>query len=369
MTATSPSSTAHPTAALAAVGTSIWLDALSRVMIDSGELERLVHERGVVGVTANPAIFEKAISAGSEYDAPLRDLAAQGIDGVAAYEALAVDDVRAAADLLRPVYDATDHRDGYASLEVAPDLAHDAAATFASALELWRRLDRPNVMIKIPATPAGIEAIRRATAAGVNVNVTLLFSVDAYEQVVGAYLAGLEDRLAQGEPIGDVVSVASFFVSRVDTAVDRLLGERGREDLQGRAAIANARSAYARFRTLFDGERFAALAAHGARVQRPLWASTGVKDERHRDVRYVEELAGPDTVDTMPPATLEAFADHGRVRDALTGSEQDARRTLAALREAGIDLDEVARRLLAEGLEAFEDAMGRLLASIAGRRR
>ncbi len=358
----------RPLAALAELGTSVWLDSLGRAMLESGELERLVRDLGVVGVTANPAIFEKAISGGSEYDEPLSALATQGLDVVAAYQMLAVEDVRAAADVLRPIYESTDHRDGYASLEVARDLAHDADATLAAALDLWRRLDRPNAMIKIPGTPAGVEAIRRATSAGVNVNVTLLFSVDAYAQVADAYLAGLEERVARGEPIHDIVSVASFFVSRVDTAVDRLLAERGGDDLAGQAGIANARVAYARFRELFSGERFAALAGRGARAQRPLWASTGVKDERFRDVMYVEELAGPDTVDTMPLATLEAFADHGRARDALTGSEDDARRALAELREAGLGLDEVTERLLVEGIEAFEVAMGKLLASIDRRR-
>lgn len=223
-------------------------------------------------------------------------------------------------------------------------------------------------MIKIPGTPAGAEAIRRATAAGVNVNVTLLFSVEAYEQAADAYLAGLEERAARGEPIRDVVSVASFFVSRVDTAVDRLLAERGRDALAGRAAIANARIAYARCRELFTGERFATLAKLGARVQRPLWASTGVKDERYPDVMYVEELAGRDTVNTMPLSTLEAFADHGQVRDALTGSEQDARQTLEELHDAGIDLDEVTERLLVEDIDAFGVAMAKLLASIDRRR-
>ncbi len=322
----------------------------------------------MVGVTANPAIFEKAIAGGSEYDEPLRVLAEDGLDVVSAYERLAVEDVRAAADVLRPVYDRTDHRDGYASLDVAPDLAHDADATLASALDLWRRLDRPNVMIKIPGTPAGVEAIRRATAAGVNVNVTLLFSVDAYTQAAAAYLGGLEERVARGEPVHDIVSVASFFVSRVDIAVDGMLAERGRDELAGRAAIANARIAHARFGELFSGERFAALAERGARAQRPLWASTGVKDERYRDVMYVEELAGRDTVDTMPLATLEAFAEHGHARDALSGSAPDARRTLAELRAAGVDLDQVTGRLLVDGIEAFAVAMGKLLTSIERRR-
>lgn len=368
MTPQATTSSLRPPAALAAVGTSVWLDSLSRAMLDSGELQRLVNDAGVVGVTANPAIFEKAISGGSEYDAPLEELTGQGADVVGAYEALAVEDVRADADVLRSVYDRSGGLIGYASLEVAPDLAHDADATFASAVDLWRRLDRPNVMIKIPGTAAGTAAIRRATAAGINVNVTLLFSVAAYTAVATALLEGLEERVARNEPIAPIVSVASFFVSRVDTEVDRRLVERGRGDLSGRAGIANARIAYARFGELFGGERFAALAALGARVQRPLWALTGVKDPSYRDVMYVEELAGPDTVNTMPPGTLEAFADHGLARDALTGSEQDARRTLVDLRAAGVDLDEVADLLLRQGIEAFARAMGGLLDSIQRRR-
>ena len=369
MTRTAPISIPRPITELAALGTSIWLDSLSRAMLERGELERLVQTSGIVGVTANPSIFEKAISEGSEYDAPLSVLARGGLDATTAYEALAVEDVQGAADVLRPVYERTGGSDGYASLEVAPDLADDAEATLASAVDLWRRLDRPNVMVKIPGTPAGVGAIRRATAAGINVNVTLLFSVNAYAQVADAYLSGLEDRLGRGEPIRDVVSVASFFVSRVDAAVDRQLAATGRDDLAGRAGIANARVAYAHFGELTASERFARLAVAGARVQRPLWASTGVKDSRYRDTLYVEELAGPDTVNTMPLATLEAFAERGEPRDALTGTGDDARRTLDALEVAGIDLLEVGDQLLIEGLASFAAAMNRLLESIEHRRR
>ena len=368
MTHTASASTTRPVGELAEIGTSVWLDSLSRAMLERGELERLVGHSGVVGVTANPAIFEKAISGGSEYDAPLAALAAAGVGAVSAYEALAVEDVRSAADVLRPVYERSGGLDGYASLEVAPDLAGDTNATLASAIDLWRRLDRPNVMVKIPGTPAGVEAIRRATAAGINVNVTLLFSVDAYAQVADAYLAGLEDRVARGEPIHDIVSVASFFVSRVDAAVDPLLAARGRDDLAGRAGIANARVAYSVFRELTASDRFVRLAARGARAQRPLWASTGVKDPRYRDTMYVEELAGPDTVNTMPLATLEAFADHGRPRDALSETEATAKQTVADLRNAGIDLDDVGEGLLSDGIAAFEVAMTKLLASIERRR-
>ena len=354
--------------ALTAVGTSVWLDALSRDILGSGELEQLVREHDVSGVTANPSIFEQAILGSTAYDERLAALAGQGRDVVAAYEALAVEDVRAAADVLRPVYERTNGLDGFASLEVAPDLAHDADATFSSVRELWQRLDRPNVMIKIPGTRAGAEAIRRSISAGININVTLLFSVDAYAAVAEAYLAGLEERLARGEPIDRVASVASFFVSRVDTAVDRLLAARGRADLAGQVAVANARVAYARFRELFGGERFARLAARGARSQRPLWASTGVKNPRLCDVHYVEQLAGPDTITTMPLATLHAFADHGVARDTLTGATDTAARTLAELRQAGIALEDVTDELLREGIEAFELAMGRLLLGIEQRR-
>jgi transaldolase len=259
MTRTPSISISRSIAELAALGTSVWLDSLSRAMLERGALERLVRTSGVVGVTANPAIFEKAISGGSEYDAPLSALARRGLNASAANEALAVEDVQGAADVLRPVYERTGGSDGYASLEVAPDLADDAEATLASAVDLWRRLDRPNAMVKIPGTRAGVEAIRRATAAGINVNVTLLFSVDAYAKVADAYLSGLEDRLARGEPIREVVSVASFFVSRVDAAVDRQLAERGRDDLAGRAGIANARG----LRAFSEADRERALRASG----------------------------------------------------------------------------------------------------------
>ncbi|MDP8943547.1 MAG: bifunctional transaldolase/phosoglucose isomerase [Actinomycetota bacterium] len=354
--------------ALSSVGTSVWLDAIRRSMIETGELERLVREDAVVGVTANPTIFEKAILGSPDYDERLAELTAEGADTQAIYETLAVEDVQAAADVLRPVHEETGGRDGYASLEVAPELARDTEGTVAAAAAFWERLDRPNAMIKIPATDEGLAAIRRSTAAGINVNVTLLFSVDAYEHVAEAYIAGLEDRVGRGEPVEGIASVASFFVSRVDTAVDRLLSDAGREELGGRAGIANARRAYARFREIFSGERFAALRERGARAQRPLWASTGVKNPRYRETMYVEELAGPDAVNTMPMATLLAFQQRGEVADRLTGSAAEAERTLAELAQAGVDLDEVTARLLDEGIEAFADSMERLLDGIERRR-
>jgi len=359
--------TVPPLRALSAIGTSAWLDSLSRSMLETGELAALI-EDGVVGVTANPAIIEKAILGSDDYDAALARLADRPRTAVELYETLAIDDVRAAADVLRPVHERSGGLNGYASLEVAPAIDHDVERTVASVQDLWARLDRPNVMIKIPATEAGIDAIRRAVAEGIDVNVTLLFSVQSYARVIDAYLSGLEDRLERGQPIDQVRSVASFFVSRVDGVVDLLLEQAGRAELTGTAGIANARHAYARFQAAFADERFEVLRAHGAHVQRPLWASTGVKDPGYRDVRYVEELAGADTVNTMPLATLRAFADHGEARDALSGSGEAAAQTLAELTTAGIDLEEVAGRLLEDGIAAFRGAMDRLLAGVEQRR-
>jgi transaldolase len=341
----------NPLSRLADLGTSVWVDGL----VPPAELERLSREDSVTGLTSNPTIFRASLLGEERYAeriAALRDQPAAAL-----YETLAVEDVRAAADVLAP--------DGYVSLEVAPALAHDADATVAAARELWARVDRPNAMIKIPATPAGVDVIRRVTADGINVNVTLLFGLDAHAAVMAAYVAGLEERLRRGLPVGHVASVASFFVSRVDTAVDRLLGERGRDDLAGRAAVANARLAYARATELFRGDRFAQLRRAGASPQRLLWASTGTKDPRYSDVKYVEELAGPGVINTMPPATLAAFRDHGHAADALTGSARAARATLADIAAAGVDLDAVNARLLDDGVAAFASSMDELLAGLA----
>jgi transaldolase len=349
----------NPLSRLAALGTSVWVDGL----VPPAELERRVREDSVTGLTSNPTIFRAAMLGSERY---VTRIAALGHRPPAArYEALAIADVRAAADVLAPVFARTGGADGFVSLEVAPALAHDAAATVAAARELWARLDRPNAMIKIPATPAGVEASRRVTAHGINVNVTLLFGLDAHAAVLAAYVAGLEERLRRGLPIDRVASVASLFVSRVDTAVDRLLAERGRDDLAGRAAVANARVAYAHAAALFDGERFARLRRAGGRPQRVLWASTGTKDPRYRDVKYVEELAGPGVINTMPPATLAAFRDHGRVADVLTGSASAASAVLDELAAAGVDLDAVSARLLEEGVAAFAGSMRDLLAGLA----
>ena len=341
----------NPLSRLAGLGTSVWVDGL----VPPVELEHLVREDSVTGLTSNPTIFRAAVLGEPRYSERIAALGERPAE--ARYEALAIEDVRAAADVLAP--------DGYVSLEVAPSLAHDADATVAAARDLWARVDRPNAMIKIPATADGVDAIRRVTADGINVNVTLLFGLDAHAAVMAAYVAGLEERLRRGLPVDRVASVASFFVSRVDTAVDRLLAERGRDDLAGRAAVANARLAYARAATLFGGERFVRLRRAGARPQRLLWASTGTKDERYGDVKYVEELAGPGVVNTMPLATLAAFRDRGHVRDALTGSAPVARATLADIAAAGVDLDAVTARLLDEGVAAFAASMDELLAGLA----
>ena len=299
--------------ALTEAGVSVWLDQIRRSLVTGGELARMVHEECLRGVTANPSIFEKAILGSTDYDEELEAMAREQLDAKAIYERLAIRDVQMAADVLADLHRETNGRDGFVSLEVSPELAHDTDGTLAEVRDYWRRLDRPNVMIKIPGTPEGVPAIEQALYEGINVNVTLLFAVAAYEAVAEAYIRALERRRQDGLPL-EVNSVASFFVSRVDTNVDRKLADLGRTDLAGRAAIANARLAYRRFREIFSGPRWEALRHAGAAVQRPLWASTSTKDPRYRDTMYVEELVGAHTVNTMPLQTLLAVADHGEVR-------------------------------------------------------
>jgi transaldolase / glucose-6-phosphate isomerase len=363
-----PATTENPLLALIGAGQSVWYDYLRRSLITSGELERLITDDGLRGMTSNPAIFEKAITGSSDYDDQLAELrAAGGGDPKDLFEQLALRDIAAAAEVFGPVFEATDGRDGFVSIEVSPTLAHDTDQTIAEAERLWRALDRPNVMVKVPATQAGIPAIRALTARGVNVNITLLFGVPVYEQVAEAYIAGLEAHADDGGEVANVASVASFFVSRIDAAVDPLFephGEAGRA-LAGKIAIANAKIAYERYQQIFAGERWQALASQGARTQRLLWASTSTKDPAYPDVYYVEALIGPDTIDTVPPATFDAFRDHGRVRPTLTEGADDAHRTLADLAELGISLDEVTDRVLAEGVEKFDDAFGKLLDAVA----
>ncbi len=352
-------------AALTAAGTSVWLDQIRRSLIEGGELARMVHEESLRGVTANPSIFEKAILGSDDYDEDLEAMAREDLDSQAIYDRIAVRDVQLAADVLAEVHRETDGRDGFVSLEVAPDIAHDAERTIAAVRTYWEALSRPNVMIKIPGTPEGAKAIQQAIYEGINVNVTLLFAVEAYETVAEAYLRGLERRQSEGLPL-DVHSVASFFVSRVDTKVDPQLEQLGRPDLAGTAALANARSAYRRFKEIFSGPRWDGLRHGGASVQRPLWASTGVKNPAYPDTMYVDGLVGPHTVNTMPMATLHAVADHGHLSGPTV--EHDPSSDLQALGEAGIDLHQVTDELLVEGVQQFEQAMDRLLAGIEERR-
>jgi transaldolase/glucose-6-phosphate isomerase len=358
-----------PIGRLAELGTSAWLDSIRRSMLTGGDLERLVNEDGVVGVTSNPSIFEKAILGSPDYDERLAELTHNGAEVEQIYWTLAVEDVQGAADVLRPVWDRTHGLDGYVSLEVAPAVARDTDATLAMARDLWARVDRPNVMIKIPGTPEGVPAIRAAIAEGININVTLLFSLDAWAAIAEAWLAGLEQRAAAGQPVDEIASVASFFVSRVDTAADKRLKALGRDELCGTAAVANAQLAYERWQQLVAGERFAALRAQGARPQRLLWASTGTKDPGYSDVKYVAELAGPETVNTMPLATLLAYQDHGEPSEPLLpDAAAQAHRAIEAVEAAGVSMQEVTDELLDAGIVQFADAMDTLLAGVERRR-
>ncbi len=344
-------------------GVSIWLDTLSRELLDSGAFGALIDDCAVTGATSNPTIFAKAITGSDDYDDQLRAAVAGGItDPQELFFRLALDDVRRAADLLRPAYDASGGRDGFISFECTPDLADDTAATIEQALELWGRLARPNVMIKVPATEAGVPAIEELTARGVNVNVTLLFSVVRYGEVIDAYLNGLERRIAAGLPVDAIASVASFFVSRVDAKADAVLPAGS--DLRGRVAIANAHRAYGRFRERFADERWLALRDAGAHPQRPLWASTGTKDPAYSDVLYVERLIAPDVINTMPEATLRAFADHGDVGRALDVDARHAEEILRRAGEAGVDVPALTAQLEREGVRSFCDSYHELLARI-----
>jgi transaldolase len=351
--------------ALTDAGVSVWLDQIRRAWVEGGELARMVAEDSLRGLTSNPSIFEKAILESDDYLEELEQAAREDLDPHETFERLAIRDLRGAADVLAGVHRESGGRDGFVSMEVLPDLAYETDATLEAARRYWRELDRPNVFIKIPGTSQGVPAIEEAIYEGININVTLLFAVSAYEAVAEAYIRGLERRHGEGKTL-DVNSVASFFVSRVDTATDKRLEAIGRDDLLGLAAVANARNAYVHFKEIFSGPRWDALARAGAAVQRPLWASTGTKDPRYSDTKYIDELIAPHTVNTMPLATLEAFADHGEV---VPGSaEADPTAKLAALAEAGIDLDEVTDELLADGVTLFDDSIKRLLAGIEQRR-
>ncbi len=368
--ATTPTTTRSRMPALLELGQSIWLDYLRRGMIRSGELAGLI-DAGLRGMTSNPTIFEQGIAGDDDYDEALPRLSTSGRTDAEIFEALAVEDVRSAADLFRPVYDGSNGGDGFVSIEVSPGLARDTGGSIAEAERLWRAVDRPNVMIKIPGTAEGWPAVERCLAAGININITLLFSVEHYLKVAEAYLAALEARVARGEPVDRVASVASFFVSRVDTEVDARLDKIGgaeAKELAGTIGIANARLAYAEFERIRASERWRRLAAKGAKVQRPLWASTGTKNPAYSDVLYLEALIGPDTINTVPPDTLHRFEDHGTVAPTLLGHEDDARGRMERLARLGVEFDDVTRVLEDEGIEKFEKSYAALLAAI-GRKR
>jgi transaldolase len=360
-------------------GQSVWTDVISRTLIRK-TLPCLITEDGITGVTANPTIFEHAISSTQEYDERIRELAAGGLSSLQVYEALAIDDVGAAADLLRPIYDRTGGKDGFVSLEVSPEIAYETQPTIEEARRFWQQLDRPNIMIKVPATPAGIPAIEQLTADGVNVNITLIFSVDIYEQVMDAYLSGLERRVQEGRPIDHIASVASFFVSRVDTLADKLLEDKARiscrwpetqrtlRSLEGKVAVANAKIAYQHFERVFSSDRFIALQQKGGQVQRPLWASTSTKNPSYSDELYVAPLIGPNSVNTMTLETIEAFRDHGTVDcGAIRNGVDEAQHVVGRLDAVGIHLTSVTDQLTEEGVEKFRTSLRSLLDVIAQR--
>lgn len=352
-----------------AIGQSTWVDYIKRSMLVTGQLGGLV-KKGVTGLTSNPTIFEKAITTSADYDAALTEVPDGDQPAIDIFETLAVEDIQGAADILRSIYDSTDGLDGYVSLEVAPALAHDSKRTVAEARRLFAMLRRPNVMIKVPATGPGVSAVRTLIGEGINVNVTLIFSLTMYQKVIEAYMSGLEDLVAVGKDPAKVASVASFFVSRIDTAVDAELLAIGGDamNLMGKTAIANAQNAYAFFLSETSSDRFKALLSKGARPQRPLWASTSTKDPALPDTFYVDNLIGQDTVNTVPPATLDAILDHGTSADTLTGSGQRAKKHLESIASVGVDLDLITTNLLVDGLAAFSKSFDDLLAGIDRKR-
>jgi len=369
----------NPLVELQQQGQSVWLDYIRRKALLSGDVRQLIEKDGLRGMTANPAIFQAAIAAGDDYDELIERMVRDGAEPVAIYEQIAVEDIQTACDQFRPVYDQTDSLDGYVSLEVSPLLAHNTEGTLEEARRLWAWVDRPNLMIKVPGTAAGVPAIETLLAEGINVNVTLLFAIEAYEAVAWAYVRALERRVAEGKPVDKIASVASFFVSRVDVLIDPTLDKKAAaetdaakkakiEGLRGKAAIANAKLAYQSFKTIFGDKRFTALKSHGARVQRPLWASTSVKNPAYSDLLYADSLIGRDTVDTMPRETLEAFRDHGTVKNTVESDVAGARAALASLAEAGIDMKAVTDQLEKEGVDKFEQAFEGLIKGIVEKR-
>ncbi len=369
----------NPIRALLDEGQSVWQDDISRQMLQSGEIARAISETGIRGLTSNPTIFEKAISSGTAYDQDIARLLEEDASAADIFEAVEVKDLQAACDLFRPIYDESDAADGYCSIEVSPGAARDAELTRIEARRLWQSVNRPNLMVKIPGTAEGAAMIEEMLNEGININITLLFAIESYERVANAYISALEARAAADEPIDRIASVASFFVSRVDTLIDNLLDEKiaqaaeeaVRQKLQalkGQAAVANAKLAYASFQEIFNSPRFAPLRAKGAMVQRPLWASTSIKNPHYRDVMYVEELIGPDTVNTMPRPTIVAFTDHGKISRTVDRGLDAARQTIDDLREAGIEMRQVTAQLENEGIASFTTSYESLLEGVDAKR-
>jgi transaldolase len=368
----------NPLLAVKALGQSIWLDSIRRGHIASGDLARMVERDGISGETSNPAIFEKAIVGGSDYTSAIAALVAQGKSALDVYESIAVADVQAACDVFRPVYEQTEGQDGFVSLEVSPRLAYDTAGTIAEAKRLWSLVARPNVMIKIPGTSDSLPAIEHCLTEGLNINITLLFAVSVYEEVARMYVRALGARASQGKPVSRIASVASFFVSRIDTLADSRIVERKKSAspseaaelaaLEGHVAIANAKRAYKRFREIFSDPAFLALRSKGARVQRPLWASTSTKNPKYRDVVYVESLIGPDTINTLPFETIDAFRDHGTARATIESGLEEAEARLGRLETLGISLKAVTDQVLREGVEKFAEPFNKLIQTIEAKR-
>jgi transaldolase len=368
------SNSPNPLRQLERFGQSVWLDYIRRQLLSSAEFRRMIDDDGLKGMTSNPTIFEKAIDGSHDYDAQFATLASAGRGVDAIYEALTTDDIKAAADAIRPVYDRTNGRDGFVSYEVSPLLAHDTDGTIKAARRYWQMIDRPNLMVKVPSTPAGIPAVEELISEGLNINITLMFSLKHYDPVAEAYLRGLERRAKAGQPVDRSGSVASVFVSRVESLVDQRLDAqlKGSPDdalaaLRGTAAVAGTKLIYQRFKEIFGGDRFKALAAKGAHVQRPLWASTGTKNPAYSDIKYVQELIGPDTVNTMPPATMDAYRDHGQPRATIENDLDGARVIVHRLAAAGIDLDAIGDELQKEGVESFAKSFDELLTAIKRR--
>ncbi len=367
----------NPLLELGKLGQSVWLDFMRRSLVTSGELKRLIDNDGIKGLTSNPTIFQKAVEGSEDYDDLFREWAPRGASAGEVFEALAIRDIGDAARVFRPVWEQTKHGDGYCSIEVSPTLAHDTKGSIVEAQRLWKKLGVQNVMIKIPGTVEGVPAVEQCVADGLNINITLLFSQDAYVAVAEAYIRGLEKRAARGEDVSRSTSVASFFVSRIDTLVEKTIASREKtatpqqralfDEVQGKVAIANAKQAYQKYKKLFSGPRWEALAAKGAKTQRVLWASTGTKNPKYSDVLYIEELIGRDTVNTIPPATLDAFRDHGKVRPTLEQGLDEADAVMRKLEQAGISMKAVTDQLVEDGVKSFSESFEQLISAVGTR--